>query len=180
MTEPELAQIETELDLPLPSDYRKFGVAECWDESIREPPAIGCFRNRVHPTTQQRHKFLLTYPQALIDTKLDLGWMQEAPADRQLYNTPTRLIQLNQDVRAPGTPWVGESGAWPDQYFVIGDDQCGNYWCIDRQGLDPAIWFYDHEVGAFERHHDSLQQFAAYLLVYIAEFNADRPPQSDV
>jgi hypothetical protein len=147
MIESDITQIEAELALPLPSDYRKF---------------------------------LLDYPQALIDTKLDLGWMQEAPADRQLYNNPTRLIQLNQDVRAPGTPWVGESGAWPDQYFVIGDDQCGNYWCIDRQGLDPAIWFYDHEVGAFERHHDSLTQFEAYLLVYIAEFNADRPPQSDL
>jgi hypothetical protein len=58
MTESDIAQIETELALPLPSDYRKF---------------------------------LLTYPQALIDTKLDLGWMQEAPADRQLYNNPTQV-----------------------------------------------------------------------------------------
>jgi SMI1-KNR4 cell-wall len=58
MLESEIAQIETELALPLPSDYRKF---------------------------------LLTYPQVLIDTKLDFGWMQEAPADRQLCNNPTQV-----------------------------------------------------------------------------------------
>jgi hypothetical protein len=58
MLESEIAQIETELALPLPSDYRQF---------------------------------LLDYPQVLIDTKLDFGWMQEAPADRQLCNNPTQV-----------------------------------------------------------------------------------------
>src|ERR1700730_12980334 len=76
-------------------------------------------------------RFVLEYPQPLMETKLDLGWVQEAPADRQLYNNRARLIELNKDVRLPGTPWVGEAGdPWPDRYFVIGDDQCSNYWCV--------------------------------------------------
>src|SRR5437016_1018735 len=50
-------------------------------------------------------RFLMEYPQTLIDTKLDLGWVQEAPADRQLYNNAARLAELNRDVRLPGTPW---------------------------------------------------------------------------
>jgi hypothetical protein len=58
MIESDITQIEAELALSLPRDYRQF---------------------------------LLGYPQALIDTKLDFGWMQEAPADRQLCNNPTQV-----------------------------------------------------------------------------------------
>src|SRR5215210_7185118 len=120
-------------------------------------------------------RFLLAYPQSLIDNKLDLGWVQEAPADRQLYNNPARLIELNRDVRLPGTPWVGEAGdPWPDNYFVIGDDQCGNYWSVDLQASDPGVWFYDHEIGAFERQHECLHDFGKSLLKEIADFNRER------
>jgi hypothetical protein len=50
-------------------------------------------------------RFLLNYPQSLIDNKLDLGWIKEAPADRQLYKSPPRLIALNRHLRLPGTTW---------------------------------------------------------------------------
>jgi hypothetical protein len=117
-------------------------------------------------------RFLLNYPQPLIDIKLDLGWAQEAPADRQLSNSAARLIELNRDVRLPGTPWVGEAGdPWSDNYFVVGDDQCGNYWCVDLHAADPGVWFYNHEAGAFERQHGSLPEFGEALLAEIAEFN---------
>jgi hypothetical protein len=119
--------------------------------------------------------FLLAYPQPLLDNKRDLGWVHEAPAERQLYNSPSRLIELNRDVRLPGTPWVGEAGEpWPDNYFVIGDDKCGNYWCVDLHADDPGVWFYDHDLGAFERLHGSLGEFGESLLVEIAEFNQER------
>jgi hypothetical protein len=85
------------------------------------------------------------------------------------------LVELNRDVRLPGTPWVGEAGdPWPDNYFVIGDDQCGNYWSVDLQTADSGVWFYDHEIGAFERHYNSLQEFGESLLKEIAEFNRER------
>ncbi len=141
MTETEVATVETELAVGLPSHYRKF---------------------------------LLNYPQSLLENKLDLGWVKEPPADRQFYNNPTRLIALNRDVRTPGTPWVGEAGdPWPDKYFVIGDDQCGNYWCVDLLVTDPGVWFYDHEIGAFERRHGSLSEFTDSLLAEIAAFNRE-------
>jgi SMI1-KNR4 cell-wall len=124
---------------------------------------------------QHYRRFLMEYPQILIDTKLDLGWVQEAPADRKLYNNAARLIELNRDVRLPGTPWVGEAGdPWPDNFFVIGDDQCGNYWSVDLQTADSGVWFYEHEIGAFERQHNSLQEFGESLLKGIAEFNRER------
>ncbi|MFO0965446.1 MAG: SMI1/KNR4 family protein [Gemmataceae bacterium] len=118
--------------------------------------------------------FLLAYPTRLIEAKLDLGWVQEAPADRQLYDNAERLIQLNRDVRLPGTPWVGEEGAaWPEKFFAVGDDQCGNYWSIDLLTEDRGVWFYDHEIGAFERQHDSLEAFEESVLAQIEFFNRE-------
>lgn len=117
-------------------------------------------------------RFLLEYPQILIDTKLNLGRIQEAPADRQLCNNPARLVMLNRDMRLPGTPWVGEEGnPWPEKYFVIGDDQCGNYWSVDLQAGDTGVWFYDHEIRAFERQHNGLLEFGVSLLKEIDELN---------
>jgi hypothetical protein len=120
-------------------------------------------------------QFLLAYPQQLLDIKLNLGWVEEAPADRHLCNTSARLIELNREVRLPGTPWVGEAGGpWPDHYFVVGDDQCGNYWCVDLRTADAGVWFYNHELGQFERHYGSLEEFGASLVAEIAAFNRDR------
>ncbi len=117
-------------------------------------------------------RFLLGYPVPLIENKLDLGWKQEAPAERQLSNDAARLVHLNRDVRLPGTPWVGEAGdPWPHNYFVVGDDECGNYWCVDLRAVDPGVWFYDHDLGAFERKYDDLAEFGEALLAEIVEFN---------
>ena len=117
-------------------------------------------------------RFLLSYPPALMDNKRDLGWVREAPADRQLSNIAARLIHLNRDVRLPGTPWVGEAGdPWPNNFFVIGDDQCGNYWCVDLQTEDSDVWFYNHDLGAFEHEYGSLAEFGEQLLSDITEFN---------
>ena len=32
-------------------------------------------------------------------------------------------------------------------HFVIGDDECGNYWSIDTTTDTPGVWDYSHEVG---------------------------------
>jgi hypothetical protein len=85
-----------------------------------------------------------------------------------------RLIALNQHVRIPGTPWIGEEGApWPDDHVVIGEDGCGNYWSVLRPDkhapVPPAeylpVWFLDHETGKMEEQHPSLGAFLLYLEV---------------
>src|SRR5207237_929115 len=88
-------------------------------------------------------EFMLDYPPALVETKKDFGWFRESPADRQLQNSARSLLEMNEDLRRPGTPWTAEDGPWPPCYFAIGNDQCGNYWCIDLKTTDPGIWFYD-------------------------------------
>jgi SMI1-KNR4 cell-wall len=118
--------------------------------------------------------FLRNYPQTLIDARLNLGWSKESPTDRQLNNNPHKLVELNKNVRLPGTPWVGEDGEpWPDNYFVIGDDQCGNYYSVDLNSAEPGVWFYDHEVGEFYLYADSLEEFTEFLLEEIESLNRD-------
>jgi hypothetical protein len=116
-------------------------------------------------------QFLLNYPVKLLETKLDLGWTKESPGDRQLRNDVSGLAQLNRCVRLPNTPWTEDDGPWPEFFFVIGDDQCGNYWAVDTRHQDAAVYFYDHELGKFEKQHDSLEKFADGLLKEIREFN---------
>jgi hypothetical protein len=82
-----------------------------------------------------------------------------------------RLIALNADVRAPGTPWIGAEGApWPDDHVVIGEDGCGNYWSILRPDTHPpsagayaSVWFLDHETGKLEEHYTSIAAFLLFL-----------------
>ncbi len=118
--------------------------------------------------------FLASFPSTLIETKADLGWKQEAPADREFRNDPDEIVSLNRDVRSPGTPWTEDEGPWPDRYFVIGDDECGNYWVIDLDSDDEGVWFYDHELSRFERQHESLQAFQAALVKEINEWNSEK------
>jgi len=118
-------------------------------------------------------RFLLAYPAELIATKKNLGWKQESPAERELYNNPARSIQYNEDARRPGTPWTPDDGPWPEHFFIIGDDQCGNYWCVDLDGA-PGVWFYDHDTGDFEPVALSIEEFARDVLLEVRTWNAEQ------
>jgi SMI1-KNR4 cell-wall len=120
--------------------------------------------------------FMLDYPENLVGKKKNLGWKKESPSERQLVNDRKRLITLNSYVRLPGAPWTSDDGPWPDRYFVIGDDECGNYWCIDCSSKTEGVWFYNHELGDFELKHRSLQEFANSLLAEVDSWNRDRQP----
>jgi hypothetical protein len=88
-----------------------------------------------------------------------------------LEGNVNRLIALNEHVRIPGTPWIGEEGApWPDDHVVIGEDGCGNYWSVLRPDTHPpapgeyaAVWFLDHETGKMEQQHPSIGAFLLNL-----------------
>jgi hypothetical protein len=118
--------------------------------------------------------FMLRYPPGLASAKKDLGWVQESPSQRQLVDDAALLAGLNEDVRRPGTPWTAGDGPWPDRYFVIGEDLCGNYWCIDLAVGGAGVWSYDHDTGGFERQFGSLGEFAAELLRDVEPWNREQ------
>jgi hypothetical protein len=116
-------------------------------------------------------RFVCRYPDDLLHTKTDLGWKQESPAERQLVNDVAKLQKLNALVRLPGTPWTEDDGPWPEHCFVIGDDECGNYWALDTREADSPVYFYDHDYGTFTRQHGSVEEFGRWLVQHIREWN---------
>jgi hypothetical protein len=119
--------------------------------------------------------FVSNYPPELVTTEIDMSWKKEAPADREMRIDPVDILALNRNVRSPGTPWTEGEGPWPEQFFVIGDDECGNYWAIDLCLSDPCpVYFYDHDFGKFSEEHHSLGAFAEHLVVHHNEWNAKK------
>jgi hypothetical protein len=84
------------------------------------------------------------------------------------------LIYYNEDVRKAGTPWTEDGGPWPERYFVIGDDQCGNYWVIDLKLTGQEVLFYDHDVGKFEVVHKTVEAFAKELVRSTKKWNREQ------
>jgi hypothetical protein len=115
--------------------------------------------------------FILNYPERLKAIKTDLGWKQESPADRQLLSEYEPVKRVNELVRLPNTPWTKDDGPWPASYFVIGDDETGNYWCLDTNKTDDAVLFYDHERGTFDEQAKSVMEFAGWLVQEIRKWN---------
>lgn len=119
-------------------------------------------------------QFLLNYPSELIETKLDMEWCHESISDRKLRFNLDELGYYNQDVRKSGTPWTEDDGPWPDRYFVIGDDQCGNYWVIDLESKGREVLFYDHDEGSFAVVHKTIEGFAKDLVRSTKKWNREK------
>jgi hypothetical protein len=99
------------------------------------------------------------------------------PYPPHLEHDVDTLIRINTDIRAPGTPWIGDEGLpWPDEHVVIGEDQTGNYYSMLRPGSKPAsgaVWFLDHEVDTLTKQYSSVKRFHKELDELFA------PPPSD-
>jgi hypothetical protein len=97
--------------------------------------------------------------------------MMKIPAKPPWLETDVdKLVALNTMVHAPGTPWIGKDGPWPEDHVVIGEDGCGNYWSVlrpdkDAADSDSAVWFYDHDFGIQTETSPTLGAFWLYLEV---------------
>ena len=136
---------------------------------------VDLIENRLGIALPNAYRQLLSdYPQRLHDTKLDLGWKQEPISDRELYGDAERIIRANVDQRRFPTPWFSDDvEPWPDHMLVIGDDECGNYWCIDLRESCDRVLFYNHDLGGFEDDSDSLAEYVEKTICEIHEANRD-------
>ena len=116
--------------------------------------------------------FMLNYPDVLVLTKTDLGNRQESISEREFLNSADSMIHLNKDVRLDDD-WTVDGGPWPQKYFVIGDDECGDYYAIDLVNFDGRVYFYEHETGEFEHSANSLADFVDTLVRDVVEFNRE-------
>ncbi len=72
-----------------------------------------------------------------------------------LFSDPGRVIEVNLEHRKDG--WFGLN--WPDHFFAIGDDGCGDtYFMV--VGKDEQVYMADHEGGpSYETELDDCAHF---------------------
>ena len=83
-----------------------------------------------------------------------------------LFSDSDLIVAENLEHRKEG--WFGIK--WPDEYFVIGDDGCGDTYFMVL-GKDEKVYFADHEAGPHPTENleecvssDSLQEYMAEAL----------------
>ncbi len=72
------------------------------------------------------------------------------------------VIEINERLWFAGS--LAGLKQWPDDYFVIGEDGCGNYYIVNADEDDQSVLFYDHDVDIIYRRAESLNDFAARIL----------------
>jgi SMI1 / KNR4 family (SUKH-1) len=76
-------------------------------------------------------------------------------ADFDLMDAPARVVEMNRQVRTG--PFYGVT--WPAQYFAIGENGCGDYYCLDLSRSSSPVIFFDHEKRSFVERAPSLQEW---------------------
>lgn len=99
------------------------------------------------------------YPRALAET--------EAP-DFGLFDDASLVIDANRLVRNDG--YFGEQ--WPDQYVIIGENGCGDYYVVMKNANQFSVGFADHEAMECNPFASDLEEFVGKLLV---EQNGGQP-----
>ena len=112
-----------------------------------------------------------TYRDLLLHFPADLAavFPSDRSADeRRLFNTADPVISTNSLVRRldhlidPDDP----DSRWPDRYLIVGMDIGCNFYCINRNAKNSAVYFWFHEDGDFEKHTTSIRKFASELTEY--------------
>jgi len=78
------------------------------------------------------------------------------PVRIELFNDVDMLVERNQEVRRQGQAFAE---GWPNTHLAIGDDGCGNIYCIDvTDARSPALLMFDHDEDDFVEAYPSLTQ----------------------
>ena len=94
---------------------------------------------------------ITNYPKELLGTDAqDFGLIDDAE----------RIINENLSVRKDG--FFGES--WPERYFIVGENGCGDYYVINYESDDFTIGFANHETMECRPYADSLSDFIGKYL----------------
>lgn len=68
----------------------------------------------------------------------------------ELSTDPERVAELNRHVRDDGgseVTWLREGAPWPEDWLVVGEDGCGNYYFLDLGAAVSPVLLYDHDAG---------------------------------
>jgi hypothetical protein len=115
-------------------------------------------------------QFMLRYPPSLVQVKpRDWGPITEW----EFADDPRLIIEWNRYVRSQPDDTFVEDGPWPDEYLVIGAEEGGNYYVINRVDGSEAVQLWLHDSGEFHESGDTLPGFVGWLLDYFWQFKED-------
>ncbi|TBW47475.1 hypothetical protein EZI54_22720 [Marinobacter halodurans] len=101
-------------------------------------------------------EILLNYPKELAGTEAE---------DFGLLNDPEAIAEENIEVRKNG--YFGEK--WPERYFIIGQNGCGDYYVINHEKSEFSVGFACHERMACDPYAANLAEFVEKYLAEILE-----------
>jgi hypothetical protein len=79
-----------------------------------------------------------------------------------LINHPEGLAVENRQLRYEGRTFAGQP--WPDRYLAIGNDGCGDIYCLDvGENPSPALMIFDHDPEHFAEAEPSYAALFAAL-----------------
>lgn len=99
---------------------------------------------------------IANYPAELADTEA---------RDFALLDDPHQIIEHNLRVRREG--YFGEK--WPERYFIIGHNGCGDYYVVLLGSTEFSVGFADHDVMECNKYANSASEFVDKLLSEIGE-----------
>ncbi|MFH0261382.1 SMI1/KNR4 family protein [Vibrio barjaei] len=100
---------------------------------------------------QSYKQALLNYPEDLVDTEAE---------DYHFLTDADEIISENLEVRVSG--YFGEK--WPERYFIIGHNGCGDYYVISHTSTEFSVGFTDHNKMECKLFADSLDEFVEKVL----------------
>lgn len=86
-----------------------------------------------------------------------------------LLREESHILEENRHVRSTKANWTLEITEWPNDYFIIGHDGCGNFYYLDKSS--NKVGFYDHDDMEFQPEADSLQAYIYKSVQFVKEPN---------
>ncbi len=141
MNSNQIKQIEKKLSVSLPETYRNF---------LKSPPSI------LAAALRQEEK--------------------ENPGQTMLFLDAEHIIDSNQLMRDPDHPGFFGFGPtddpvpWPDEYFIIGSDVGGNYYCIKPATGKTAVYFWYQGDTILKRYAKDLSAYIRKIFQLYGDF----------
>ena len=143
LNETQIKRIERQFSVTLPASYRKF---------LKAPPSI------LAAALRQEDR--------------------ENPGQTPLFLDCKYIVDANRMMRDPKHPQFFGFGPtddpepWPDQYFIVGSDVGGNFYCIKPATGTTTVYFWHQGDSVLKRCAKDLPAFIRQIFKSYGEFAA--------
>jgi len=119
---------------------------------------------------EEYRQLLNDYPSQLAELDYFDDASQGGPRNFELLADPQEILELNRRERRRWPQADYSHAVFPDSYFLIGWDGCGNLFALDLAAQDgTAVYEFDHEEAEWALAAESLSAFVTHLQTMAAE-----------